>query len=308
MRKLESILVASDLTEGSDEVVRAAASIAARTNARLHALHAFDFQALPYSEERLARVTFADRIDEAKRALREQVRRTSPPGVDVASEEVVIYIAHKAIRDRAEAVDADLIVMGPHRPLPVGDRFLGSTTDRVIRTVKAPCLIVRGALSLPLRRVLVPIDLSEPALAALDLALEWSDALGPDGKDAGAAPRLTVLHVIPPVLGREDAPFEHSVIGPELHREVNDAVERVDGTPSVEIREEVCWGTVPSDEILRVAEREDTDLVVLATHGHGAVRRALTGSVASAVARAADGPVLLVPPSMWSDEEAGRAR
>src|SRR5690606_9607900 len=119
MRKLESILVASDLTEGSDEVVRAAASIAARTNARLHALHAFDFQALPYSEERLARVTFADRIDEAKRALREQVRRTSPPGVDVASEEVVIYIAHKAIRDRAEAVDADLIVMGPHRPLPV---------------------------------------------------------------------------------------------------------------------------------------------------------------------------------------------
>jgi nucleotide-binding universal stress UspA family protein len=38
---------------------------------------------------------------------------------------------------------------------------------------------------------------------------------------------------------------------------------------------------------------------VLATHGYGAVRRALIGSVASHVVRAAPCSVLLVPPALW---------
>src|SRR5690606_15872693 len=102
---------------------------------------------------------------------------------EVASREVEIYVAHKAILDRAAAVEADLIVIGPHRRRAVGDAFLGSTADRVIRSAGAPCLVVRGPLSLPLRRVVVPIDLSEPAQRALDAALRWSDALRPHEDD-----------------------------------------------------------------------------------------------------------------------------
>ncbi|HEU0078622.1 MAG TPA: universal stress protein [Longimicrobiaceae bacterium] len=42
--------------------------------------------------------------------------------------------------------------------------------------------------------------------------------------------------------------------------------------------------------------------LVLDTHGHGALRRALVGSIASAVARGAGCPVLLVPPALWSGD------
>lgn len=305
---IKSILVATDLTEGSDDVLRAAGALAALTDARLHVLHAFDFQSLPYVEEPAVRATFAGRIEEARRALDEQIARVVRAGVEVASREVVIYVAHKAIMERAEAVSADLVVLGPHRRRQHGDAFLGSTADRVIRTVAVPCLVVRGRLSLPLRQVLVPIDLSEPAIGALDIALRWSDALRPREEEAPLGPRVTVLHVIPRVFGVEDFPFDRAVIGPQLHREVEAALGRASGAGSLDVREEVCWGDVPAEEILRAAKRDTPDLLVLATHGHGAVRRSLIGSVASGVARGADCPVLLVPPALWAAEPRGAGR
>ncbi len=302
MKLLESILVATDLSERSDDVVRAAGALAALTGAALHVLHAFDFHVLPYSDAHVGRATFEGRIAEARRSLEAQLRRTVQPSVEVASREVVIYAAHKAIPEWAEAVGADLVVLGPHRRRARGDAFLGSTADRVIRTVAVPCLVVRGPLSLPLRRVLVPLDLSQPALGALDVALAWSDALRPRDEESPLGPRVTVLHVIPRIFSAGEVPFDRAVIGPELDREVEAAVERVGAGGALDVREEVCWGDVAADEILRAAEEEGSDLLVLATHGHGALKRALIGSVASGVARRASHPVLLVPPAMWRAE------
>ncbi|HEV2132107.1 MAG TPA: universal stress protein, partial [Longimicrobiaceae bacterium] len=42
---------------------------------------------------------------------------------------------------------------------------------------------------------------------------------------------------------------------------------------------------------------------VIATHGYGALLRALIGSVASHVARRAPCSVLLVPPNRWAADE-----
>jgi nucleotide-binding universal stress UspA family protein len=119
MKLIQSILVATDLTEVSDEVLRAAGALAARTGAKLHILHAFDFQVLPYSDAAHAHITFAGRIEEAKRALDAQIGRTVRPGVEVASREVVIYVAYRAILERAEEVGADLR-SGPAPPAESG--------------------------------------------------------------------------------------------------------------------------------------------------------------------------------------------
>src|SRR5690606_33316186 len=67
MKSVESILVATDLSETSDEILRAAAALAALADAKLHVLHAFGFQSLPYSEERLPKASFQGRIQEAER-------------------------------------------------------------------------------------------------------------------------------------------------------------------------------------------------------------------------------------------------
>ncbi len=294
---LERVLVATDLTAGSDDVLRAAAAVAAVAGAELHVLHSFDFQKLPYSDDTVAHVTFQSRIRDAERALEEQIRRAVRPGVEVASSKVIIYVAHKAILERAREVSADLIVLGPHRKRARGDAFLGTTADRVIRTAEVPCLVVRGPVSLPLRRVLVPLDLSEPAFGALEVALEWSDALRPHDEDPRPGSELVVLHVIPRVFDFDDVPFDSNAIGSDFEQQVKAARARVGGTSTVDLRTDVRWGDSPTEEILRVAQQEQVDLLVMGTHGYGALGRALIGSVASGVARGASCPLLLVPPA-----------
>jgi nucleotide-binding universal stress UspA family protein len=294
---IRSILAATDLSEGSDNVLRAAAALARQTGAQLHLLHAFEFESNPYGKGDSTPATMQGLLDKADAALDAQIERTIS-GAAVASRELVIFIAFKAIRDRARAVNADLIVLGKNKSGGAG-AFLGGTADRVIRSVDVPCLIIGRPLRMPLNRVVVPIDLSEPALGALDVALQWAGSLA----SADRTCQLVVLHVIPQVYSAADVPLNADAIGADVEREIAAAQARAEIKTAVDIRQEVRWADSVPDEIRGFLETENADLVVIGTHGHGAFKRALIGSVAAGVARAAPCPVLLVPPALWGDEQ-----
>ncbi|MDP6454764.1 MAG: universal stress protein [SAR202 cluster bacterium] len=51
----------------------------------------------------------------------------------------------------------------------------------------------------------------------------------------------------------------------------------------------------PHEHIVEYAENNDIDLIVMSSHGHGGVRRMLTGSTTDKVVRAAEVPVLVIP-------------
>jgi nucleotide-binding universal stress UspA family protein len=111
-----------------------------------------------------------------------------------------------------------------------------------------------------------------------------------------------VPHIIARVFDFADVPPERAAIGPELQRQVDAARVRVGVKARARVREVVRFSDSTADEILNVAQQEKADLLVLGTHGYGAFKRALIGSVAAAVARAAVCPVLLVPPALWAGE------
>ncbi len=180
----------------------------------------------------------------------------------------------------------------------MGDAFLGSTADRVIRSVDVPCLIVPGPMKLPLRRILAPIDLSAPAMGALEVALSWGTALGASEQ----LPQVDILHVIPQVFNFADVPLDAGNIQTQLAESVTAVSKRAGADTGVTIQQELRWADSPADEILKFAEERQADLIVMGTHGYGAFKRALIGSVAGAVARAANRPVLLVPPALWKGE------
>lgn len=291
---LRSILVATDLGPGSDRTVRAAGVLARATGATLHAVHAFDLDPLPLGVggEGAAPPTFQGRLDAATRAVDEQVARCVGEGVEVGSRHVVIWSAHKAILERAADVSADVLVLGPNRGEGIGD-LLGGTADRVLREAAAPCLVVRGeGLALPLERVAVGTDLSESAGEALEVAGDWAAALGAPDVEVRA------VYVAPELLDTDDEVFDRVVAERSLEEAVTEAV-RGSG---VSARAEVVWGGGPAEALARYAREEGVGLLVLGTHGRGAVARALLGSVASGVARRAPCPVLLVPPKVWRAE------
>lgn len=62
------------------------------------------------------------------------------------------------------------------------------------------------------------------------------------------------------------------------------------------VASEVAFGDA-AQEILAAAARHDGDLVVMGSHGGGAMRRLLVGGVAAEVLREAPCPVLVVRPA-----------
>jgi nucleotide-binding universal stress UspA family protein len=308
--KIRSILVASDLSDTADRVVGDAAAIAAVIGADLHVVTVVEPSYLPavYPAMGETAVEMHRRIQETRQGIDAQIERVLPEHFAVASRYVAYDSPYRAILNRADEIKADLVVIGPHRPRPFGARLLGKTADRLVRSLSVPCLVLRGHVTLPLARVLVPTDLSPASRVALDTAIDWAVALRREDT-SGAATKLRVVHVAPWFLGGESLPNQRLSMGDVLHSEVDAAVERAGGDLLLDVEEEVIWGDAPADDILQAAIAPVTDLIVIGTHGNGAIARALIGSVSSAVVRDAECPVLLVPPSaarvpLFSIEEA----
>lgn len=298
-----SILAATDLTPACRPVLRAAGELALRAGAELHVVHAFDFPPSPYLEGDARADSFQGRIEEAERALRVEVLEAVPAGVRLGELRVEIYAAHRAVAYWAGAVHADVVVIGPHARRELELPFLGGTADRLLRTLEVPCLVVRGPLRLPLRRLLVPVDASEWAEAALRVALSWAGAFTDEAVEE--TPRVDVLHVAPRIAaGDGEPPFARVEVLPGWNRGLETAVAESGVASRVRVREEVRFGDAPADEIVACAGETRADLLVMATHGYGAVLRALLGGTAQAVVRRAPCPVLLVPPRLWRDPAA----
>jgi nucleotide-binding universal stress UspA family protein len=292
---ISSILVATDLSLGASATLMAAAGLASHLGAELHVVHALEPARGPGGEELLP---MQRRIHDSRAALRTLVEGAIPGG-EAASARVVFERASAGILRRAAEVGAELIVIGPHRVRGLGDQVLGTTADQLMRESTIPCLIARGEIAIPPRRIVVPTDLSEVAAGALGFALRLGNSWW--GGQAAAAAELTVVHVDPEA-APHDAGFADDLDSrAELERQTAAALARA-GADRPLVTQKLLRGRSPADEIVRFVRESGADLLVMGTRGDRPVVKLLLGSVSAAVARAAETSLLLLPPAVWSEE------
>jgi nucleotide-binding universal stress UspA family protein len=142
-----------------------------------------------------------------------------------------------------------------------------------------------------IQRILIATDFSDYSNAALDFASRLAS-------DTNA--RLHIVHVngivdvsvpaIPPTEGGYyyDAPWGHE--RHEVRERLNQTVPSI---PGVAHEHHYLTG-LPVAQILKLAEREHVDLIVVGSHGRSGFSRLLMGSVAEGVVRGAPCPVLVV--------------
>lgn len=294
--RVESILVASDLSDSVQDVVRTAGAFASLTGAALHVVHAVETGGSEDGAE------VESRRKAAERELRSQLGATMEGVAKISSMRVAPGSPAEMILQAADDIEADLIVIGPHRERAGGDRPLGTTADRLVRTSSVPCLIVREAVALPLRRVLVPSDLSDAAEGALDVAFVWGAALRVPSR-TGQRTVIDIVHVTRVTPGEGPSSLRGELVT-ALENQVQAACDRAGCAAPLEITMEIIDEESAPDGILRRAGETGADLLVMGTHGHSAASREAIGSVSSAIARRAECPVLLVPPAFWMTRQA----
>lgn len=210
----------------------------------------------------------------------------------------------------------DLLVICSHGHTEPTRWLLGSVAEKIARLSEAPVLVLREqgipeleraaeqADALHPVRILIPLDGSPLAEAALIPALDLAMALAPR-----AAVALRLLCVLPPTGGQMD------VMHSELVKRVNEYLERVASRlkkhAPAHVQLEVSWlvafDTDIAATILRAAGQEmdagneravsgDYHVIAMTTHGSGGKRPWSIGTVADRVLYATGLPLALVRP------------
>lgn len=139
-----TVLAAVDGSGEAFEAARHAANLADLSGATLHLLYVMETSP-SYTRPGLSGLE--DQIDESQRQHGEE---TLEEGADVADKlgvecvtEIKKGTPHQKILDYAEAIDADVIVLGPRGQRDLGDVLLGSTSERVVRNAKTTVSIAK---------------------------------------------------------------------------------------------------------------------------------------------------------------------
>jgi nucleotide-binding universal stress UspA family protein len=179
------------------------------------------------------------------------------------------------IASHADAIDADLLVMGARGAGFVRELLIGSTTERVLRKTTRPLLVVKQMAHEPYRRVLVPVDFSSRSLESLRLA----QRLAPQAE-------YVLLHAFEvPFEGKlRYAGVEESALSSlrinarrEATAKMNDLVAEA-AVDENRVRRIVVHGEA-SIQVLEQEQAQDCDLIVIGKRGQGLIGELLLGSV-----------------------------
>jgi nucleotide-binding universal stress UspA family protein len=183
----------------------------------------------------------------------------------------------------AREQQADLLVVGVSR------HGVGTTAFATLRAAALPVLCVpagdpvahdlRGSLP-PVRGVMVPVDFSPLSVEAIPHAYR----LVPRGGT------VVLAHIVEAGAKGLDADVRD-----ELEKDLSGYVPAQAGRAGVATHTVVYEAKDAAVGILHLARRLGVDLLVMSSHGRTGIGRVLVGSVAEAVVRDADVPVVVVP-------------
>src|SRR5688572_17799368 len=196
--------------------------------------------------------------------ITEEVRRFCAPLLASSEQRVEIVVrpgdAAKEIKREAEELPADLLLLGTHGRSGFERLFLGSVTEKVLRSTPVPVMTIPPPVQQPgpsvYKTILCPLEFSDASLRALEYALSLA-------READA--RLIVLHVLEETLLRGEAETLAHLPLSEYYRHLErDAHTRLKAVIPDEARvwsrpdERVVWGRA-YQEILKVVAEEGVE-------------------------------------------------
>lgn len=142
-----------------------------------------------------------------------------------------------------------------------------------------------------MHHILVPVDFSPVTTAVLDATKRIAKSFGAE---------VTLLHVAAPepeFVGYDAGPDTvRSNVASELrhvHRDLQALADDLRGH-RVDAHAVCVQGSIV-EVILERTQRHPVDLIIVGSHGHGALRRMLMGSVSEGILRGSPCPVLIIP-------------
>ena len=320
----KNILCAIDFSEFAQQVLSYGQAMALKFDAKLTLCHVVSNMVLVSSAGQA--YIASSRIEEERRE-EAGARLETLAGELECPCETIIAAGNPAEMISQTAVEkgVDLVIAATHGGSGIKRFLIGSVTDRLVKILPVPLLVLHSDETLPfsrenreinMKRILVGCDFSPDSKLAFDYGLSLAQEFQAE---------LFLTHVIRPLervrfssadyiriqegdyLGWTPADYldlqKEGKSGEDQTR--TELVSRIEQQLIRMVPEESrAWCTPittvlegePYAELIRFAEQEKVDIIVLGIHGHGLLERFLVGSTTERVISRGRCPVLAVRP------------
>ncbi|MAP53904.1 universal stress protein [Altibacter sp.] len=269
---MKRILVPTDFSSQAENALQVAVQMAKKHASVIYLLHSLD---LPLH---LARSGSGGSLPEslyfiklAEKNFEELLQKPYLQDVEVRE-----AIGHAEIyEDVSEAVsanDIDLIVMGSHGASGFKEMFIGSNTEKVVRTSKIPVLVIKNHHPVfNIEDFVFATDFAEECKGSFNDALDFAEAVGAT---------LHLLYINTPNDFRTSA---------EAHRMMQDFVK---GTNASQYTLNIYNDTSVEKGILNYARDTKAQLIGMSTHGRKGLSHFFNGSISEDLVNHAKMPVI----------------
>jgi nucleotide-binding universal stress UspA family protein len=295
----QRILCATDLSDFSNSAVIQAISMAKEFGATLSICHVIDLPMV--SMHGAAFVYPEDQIEEMRRGAMQQINELVKDGS--LNWEAVVETGPVSSTLCRLAIDkkADLAIVSTHGRTGLKRLFLGSVTERLLRTIACPLLVVTApekAASLEasfkgfgFKQILVGCDFSADSGRAVEVGFSLA-------QEFEAA--IHLVHVVESFVYRDTTMPDAAKM--EIFSDVSAGCrERIEALVPEEAHNWcnihiACESGKPFQALKGYADAHQIDLIVLGVRGHSLVETMLLGSTTDRVIRGVSCPVLSVCP------------
>ena len=306
------ILVPLDRSEVTEGIVPWVSQIARKANAPLVLLTVVDpdgidypsgAQVSPQSSTREDRAIFRHQIEENARvhaldALKAMATRLKDDGVSAEVKSTVGNPAEQILRV-SEDEGCGLIAMSTHGRNFIGRSILGSVTDKVLHSSRAPFLTVTPDRAKAyqgegeaLTTIVTPLDGSELAERVLPYVEEMASILSLE------VLLVRVVRIEYPSYYYTEVAARLPDFSEDMVREAERYLKGVSNTlqdKGLTVETRVLRGAA-APALLNLAQETPRNLIAMTTHGRSGLNRWMMGSVAEALIRGSGDPVLVVRP------------
>jgi nucleotide-binding universal stress UspA family protein len=295
--QLKHIFCTTDFSDLSNRAIPYSFAMAKEFDARLYVCHVIGLPtSTGYGE------VIADMVEQQNRAMEyahEELIRIV--GKQHTEWEPLVSTGHTAdeIARLAEKKSADLVVTATHGRSGLKRLVLGSVTERLIRTLPCPMLIIPGTeQDLPVtkasdfkpRRILIGCDFSKVSTLAFEYGLSLAQEFQAE---------LHLAHVVEPPdyrdLDRSGLEYGKDVSKDFLDY-LNSKLEKLlpDDARNWCSPKTILLKGKPDEQLVDYADANDIDMITLGVRGQGLVEKLLIGSTTDRVIRRTSRPVLSV--------------
>lgn len=295
--QFKKIICATDFSDISNQTIPYGAALASEFGAKLYVCHIIDLSSVAiYGEFQLDPVGLQSRIKKDAQDQLEEMLGDHP-----LNWEPLITVGQTAdeICRLVEENDVDLVITATRGRSGIKRLILGSVTERLMRTLPCPLLVVQGPekespisldKEIKLNKILVGCDFSIDSTLAFENALSLAQEFQSE---------LHLVHVLETPTNQELAKPSKQMSG-EIQDDLEDLlIKKLQDMVPEEARNWCVPQTIlasgrPYEELVNYSESNEIDLIVLGIRGHGLVKTLFLGSTTDRVVRHSPCPVLSV--------------